>query len=388
MSKILIKSNPDFNRDVDSNLYLEVAEMFGDTVQGEGVNTGVPATFLRLQHCTLNCGWCVVAGTQILMSDFSYKNIEDIEIGDVVKTYTKKGLVDTAVINTLKRSSIDTVLVSTKNNKIQCSIDHRFVSYLNHTDSKKIQRRLVQAKDSLNSVVKTMFDGLEEVLKVEDMEKRDVFTLTTDQGYYIANNFLSKNCDSNEVWRYGNPYSVTEILKIWEENNFIERFRDGQHLVLTGGSPLKQQLGLIALIEEFIDRYGFKPYIEIENEAVLPAHPQMIKYVDCWNNSPKLKSSGNTSRARYKPDVISQLSRMNNAWFKFVVTEDSDWEEIKTTFIDSDLIRRDQIILMPEGATREELEDTRELTVNIAIREGVRFSDRQHVTIWNKKTGV
>lgn len=252
MSKILIKSNPNFSKDVDSNIYLEVAEMFGDTVQGEGINTGVPATFLRLQHCSLNCGWC----------------------------------------------------------------------------------------------------------------------------------------DSNEVWRSGNPYTVKEILDIWAENGFVKKFEEGQHLVLTGGSPLKQQLNLIELIRQFIERFGFRPYTEVENEAVLKVHPMFANYIDCWNNSPKLKSSGNTARARYKPDLISQLSKMNNAWFKFVVTEDSDWDEIKRDFLDTDLIRRDQVILMPEGATREELEETRELTVNIAIREGVRFSDRIHIILWNKKTGV
>ena len=252
MSKILIAGNPDFVKGLGEGANLFVAEMFGDTIQGEGVNTGVVATFLRLQNCTLNCSWC----------------------------------------------------------------------------------------------------------------------------------------DSESVWCYGNPYSVDEICDIFESHGFVEKFRQGQHLVLTGGSPLKQQLELIVLIERFIDRFGLKPYIEIENEAVLCVLPKMIGYVDCWNNSPKLASSNNTQRARYKPEVLRALSGFPNAWFKFVVTDDADWQEIKEDFLDIELIRKDQIILMPEGATQEELNQTRELTVDIAIREGVRFSDREHVIIWNKKTGV
>jgi len=43
---------------------------------------------------------------------------------------------------------------------------------------------------------------------------------------------------------------------------------------------------------------------------------------------------------------------------------------------------------MPEGQTQEELSKTRELTADLAIKKGVRFTDRLHVTIWNKKTGV
>lgn len=252
MSKVLIAGNPADKRTVDSRWVLEVAEMFSDTIQGEGVYTGVPATFIRLQHCTLNCGWC----------------------------------------------------------------------------------------------------------------------------------------DSNEIWRDGNPYTINELLDLLYNEGVVEKFENGQHLVLTGGSPLKQQLSLIAFIEKFIDRFGFKPFIEIENEAVLPVHQQMINYVECWNNSPKLKSSGNTRRARYKPEILRKLSSIPNSWFKFVVTEESDWSEIYDEFIKTDLIRRDQIILMPEGVTREELEDTRELTINIAIREGVRFSDRMHIIAWNQKTGV
>lgn len=252
MSKVLIQANPVFSRDVLHDKTIYVAELFSDTIQGEGIFTGQVSTFLRVQHCSLNCGYC----------------------------------------------------------------------------------------------------------------------------------------DSNEVWRFGNPYSIEEICDLFEQNGLIEKFRDGQHLVFTGGSPLKQQLNLIDLVDLFIKRYGFKPYIEIENESVLPPHTKMIEYVDCWNNSPKLSSSGNTLRSRYKSEVIRRLSELDNSWFKFVVTSNEDWVEIERLFLEPELIKRSQIILMPEGSTREELFDTRELTVQIAIREGVRYSDRLHIILWDKKTGV
>ena len=37
---------------------LWVNEVFGPTVQGEGLSTGVPAVFVRLAHCPLRCSWC------------------------------------------------------------------------------------------------------------------------------------------------------------------------------------------------------------------------------------------------------------------------------------------------------------------------------------------
>ena len=114
----------------------------------------------------------------------------------------------------------------------------------------------------------------------------------------------------------------------------------------------------------------------------------MIELVDQWNNSPKLENSENKKKARYKPEIIKQLSRLHNSWFKFVISEEANWNEIEEDFLKPGLIHRYQIILMPCGETREQLSLTKELAVNIAIREGVRFSGRLHVEIWDKKTGV
>lgn len=195
-------------------------------------------------------------------------------------------------------------------------------------------------------------------------------------------------CDTLEVWRKGNPYSVTEVLDLIEAQGMIEKYRNGQRFVLTGGSPLKQQEGLISFIEGFVARFGFKPYFEIENEAVRMPHPKLIEYVDCWNNSPKLANSMMKERARYKPDCISAVASLPNSWFKFVVSQESDWEEIKRDYLDTGLIKKEQIVLMPEGVTRLELQAHYNFVVDICVRENIRFSDRTHITIWEKQTGV
>lgn len=195
-------------------------------------------------------------------------------------------------------------------------------------------------------------------------------------------------CDSNEVWREGNPYTIEEILDLWEDYNLPYKFKLGQRLVLTGGSPLAQQKKLTELIRAFDIKYGFIPYIEIENECTLMPTDEMIEYVSCWNNSPKLENSQNNFKKRYKPDVLKKLSSLENSWFKFVVTKKEDWEEIEEDFLKPHLIDYNQVILMPEGQTREELEKTRMLTVDLAIENNVRFSDRLHIILWDKKTGV
>lgn len=193
-------------------------------------------------------------------------------------------------------------------------------------------------------------------------------------------------CDSAAVWKFGNKYTISEILTILNDSGTVEDFRNGHHLILTGGSPLLQQDSLVILIQEFIRNIGFKPFIEVENECVIEPSLSFIELVDQWNNSPKTSNSGMKEKIRYKFELIEKISQLPNSWFKFVVGCQEDWEEINITYLP--YINKDQVILMPCGANQEELYETRELVVEIAIKNNVRFSDREHINIWNRKTGV
>lgn len=195
-------------------------------------------------------------------------------------------------------------------------------------------------------------------------------------------------CDTKEVWRFGNPFTFDEIFELMEHHSVIDSLRAGQHLVLTGGSPLRQQEALALFFLEFDYRYKFLPTIQIENECTLMPSKDMCDIVSIWNNSPKLHNSGNAFKTRYKPDVLKFLSSLEDSWFKFVVTNYEDWVEIKDNYLTPNYIKREQIILMPQGATREELEKNREYVITMAIQENVKYSTREHIVVWDKKTGI
>lgn len=197
-------------------------------------------------------------------------------------------------------------------------------------------------------------------------------------------------CDTKEVWKEGNPYSLSEIFNIIRESGLDDYLLNkGHHLVITGGSPLLQQSALIEFFDQWNREFGWLPFVEIENECTLIPKPELISYINCWNNSPKLFSSGVPFKKRYKPVALQTVARLQNSWFKFVISDhETDWREIKKHYIDTGVLKREQILLMPEGATPKELVAHREEVINLAIREGVRYTTREHIFVWGKRTGV
>lgn len=196
-------------------------------------------------------------------------------------------------------------------------------------------------------------------------------------------------CDSVNIWRQAKYYTFSEIFFLMESNQVIDFLRKGAHLIFTGGSPLLQQESIVLFLEEFNKKYEFSPFTEIENEGVIMPSDRLLGMIDHWNNSLKLSNSCQEREERYQPDVIEVLSTgCLSSDFKFVISKDEDWEEIKRDFINHGLISRDQIVLMPEGASQQELSESRERVVNMAIKQGVRYCDRLHIVIWDKKTGV
>lgn len=204
------------------------------------------------------------------------------------------------------------------------------------------------------------------------------------QGCHIKCSF----CDTTAVWTTGNPYTFEELFLLMDTFQVPRKLKYGQHLVITGGSPLLQQAALINFIKLFITKYGFKPFIEVENEATINPKLELTQLIDCWNNSPKLENSNVIPARRYKRDILVHMGYLKHSWFKFVISDESDWLEIELWFIQPAIIRKDQIILMPEGATREEINAHQDTAINLAIKHGVRYSDRLHIHLWDKTIGV
>lgn len=87
--------------------------------------------------CSLNCRYCFVGGTKILMGDLTYKNIEDVKIGDVVmgfeeiplKRGAKRKMFKTKVLNTFVHVESELLTVTTDTgNTVTSTPNHPFLS--------------------------------------------------------------------------------------------------------------------------------------------------------------------------------------------------------------------------------------------------------------------
>lgn|SRR3990167_4123006 len=184
-------------------------------------------------------------------------------------------------------------------------------------------------------------------------------------------------CDTIEVWKKGTKYTVKQLQDLFYEQGYIQKLQDGAHLVITGGEPLLQQEALI----EFL--YGSMFYIEIETNGTIAMNDKLNEWIDQINCSPKLKSSGVNQNLRFKPQVLKQFSQKKNSWFKFVIYNEQDIQEILTYDLP-----HDKIILMPQATTKKELNINAPRAIELAKKYGFRYSDRLHLRIWDKATGV
>jgi len=91
-------------------------------------------------------------------------------------------------------------------------------------------------------------------------------------------------------------------------------------------------------------------------------------------------------------DALSQMVDDYETQLKFVVTDASDLPQI-TDLVDrvreatATTVADDDVLLMPEGMTREQLDGTRSEVAELAMEYGYRYTPRLHVDLWNDAPG-
>ena len=188
-------------------------------------------------------------------------------------------------------------------------------------------------------------------------------------------------CDSIEVWMKAQSKEIKDILP----SDCIKAIENGAHIILTGGEPMIQQKGLEVLVNYIKENHNKEAYFEVETNGTIMPNEFLLKNIDLWNCSPKLRNSGMDNAMTFKSEVITKLNTKNTI-FKFVVNKEKEWKEIQETYLP--IVDKKKIYLMPAGENQELLEKNMLRVVELAKENYLNFTTRLHINIWNKKTGV
>ena len=192
-------------------------------------------------------------------------------------------------------------------------------------------------------------------------------------------------CDTKYTWDWKHYDYSREVISLDTEVVKDRILGFGcRRLVITGGEPLLQQTELAPLVASLKRDQGF--VCEVETNGTVVPLPELARDIDQWNVSPKLASSGNALERRELPEVLEFFRQLPNAYFKFVVVQSSDIDEV-CGLRDKYGLPGERIILMPEGQ-RAEVIQSRSLWISeVCIKEGFRFSTRLHILLWGDQRG-
>lgn len=182
-----------------------------------------------------------------------------------------------------------------------------------------------------------------------------------------------------------------------------------KHVVLTGGEPMLQHKQLAVLAQRL--RNELKLHLSIETNGTIFAD-DVAQHIDLFSISPKLSNSNPSPQKlaayglkqngpltyhagkRRNIEVLQKYIDFCNATgkelqLKFVVGQPDDYKEIKEEFLAHlQSWNPADILLMPLGATPEELKSTSCMVAEMAIKNGWRFAPRLHIDLFGPKAGV
>jgi 7-carboxy-7-deazaguanine synthase len=199
-----------------------------------------------------------------------------------------------------------------------------------------------------------------------------------------------------------------------------------RHVIISGGEPTIQPQPLVELARNL--KKELNVHITLETNGVLFI-PELTTYIDLFSLSPKLKSSDPDAKKnrlldhpveqnyirdhpkfRRNPDTLqkyinacmhtgsyygdkpgSASRRKTNKDFqlKFVITRESDIDEIRQDFLDHlSFVEPEDVVLMPVGGTPELLRESMGMTARLAIQHGFRYTPRLQIDLFGDTAGT
>ena len=157
-----------------------------------------------------------------------------------------------------------------------------------------------------------------------------------------------------------------------------------RHLVLTGGEPMLHQRALAPVLSALKDA-GVS--VEVETNGTIEPTAELIRLVDCFNVSPKTSNSLVDRRLRLRRGALEAFARSGKAWFKFVVADSRDVDEVEG-LITAYGLPRGRIMLMPEGTDVDAMLARGRWLVDVCKEKGFRFTPRLQILLFGNRRGT
>jgi len=215
---------------------------------------------------------------------------------------------------------------------------------------------------------------------------------------------VSTGCDSYASWdpRFKDlsPMLTSEaiadrIMEILPYNEWLN-----EHLVITGGEPL---LGWQRAYPELLDNPKMKGLKEItfETNGTQKLTQEFKNYLGVWKGLPrqqreitfsvsaKLPCSGEKWEEAILPEVVCEYEEVGTAYLKFVIATEEDRDyALKAASEYRAAGFKGHVYLMPVGGVESVYALNNKAVAIMAMKHGLRYSDRLQVPLFKNEWGT
>lgn len=211
-------------------------------------------------------------------------------------------------------------------------------------------------------------------------------------------------CDSYASWDprfkdFSPTVTVEQIVKYIKKILPFSAWRD-EHLVITGGEPL---LGWQRFYPSLLEDPFFFNLKELTFETngtqwIIPEFSDWLSYEFTrrrqfnsltFSVSPKLSCSGEKQDDAIKPEIIAQYARHGDVYLKFVIATEQDAEEaLDMVQLYRNAMFSGNVYFMPIGGTENTYHLNNTKVAELAMKHGVRYSDRLQIPLFKNAWGT
>jgi organic radical activating enzyme len=215
---------------------------------------------------------------------------------------------------------------------------------------------------------------------------------------------VSTGCDSYASWhpdfRNLSPMLTTDaivdrIMEILPNNEWGDA-----HLVITGGEPL---LGWQRAYPDLLShpKMALLKEITFETNGTQLLDPRFYEFLKVWRDdstfareitfsvSAKLPCSGEKWEDAIKPDIVTEYEDVGMTYLKFVITNEEDFTDAERAIA---AYRKEgfggYVYLMPVGGVESVYAMNNKNVALLAMKHGLRYSDRLQVPLFKNEWGT